>query len=60
MPGQPVSEGLRQWLRRAGFPHLARARAAALITLLEDVPQPVLASLLGLHPATADRWARYA
>jgi hypothetical protein len=60
MPGQPVSEGLRQRLRRAGFPNLARARAAALITLLEDVPPPVLASLLGLHPATAERWARYA
>lgn len=59
MPGQPVSEGLRLRLRRAGFPHLARARAAALITLLEDVPPPVLASLLGLHPATAERWARY-
>lgn len=60
VPGQPVSEGLRQRLRRADFPHLARARAAALITLLEDVPPPVLASLLGLHPATAERWARYA
>jgi hypothetical protein len=34
------------------------ARAAALITLLEDVPPPVLASLLGLHPATAERRAR--
>jgi hypothetical protein len=31
-----------------------------LITLLEDVPPPVLASFLGLHPATAERWARYA
>lgn len=60
MPGQPASEGLRARLSRHGFPNLARARAAALITLLEDVPPPVLASLLGLHPATAERWARYA
>ena len=60
MPGRPVSEGLRQRLRRAGFPNLARARAAALITLLEHVPPPVFASLLGLHPSTAERWARYA
>lgn len=60
MPGAPVSEGLRQRLRRAGFPNLARARAAALITLLEDVPPPVLASLLGISPQTAQHWARYA
>lgn len=47
-------------LRRAGFPHLACARAAALITLLEVVPPAVLASLLGLHPAAAERLACYA
>lgn len=47
-------------MRRAGFPDLARARAAALITLLEDVPPPVPASLVGISPQTAERWSRYA
>jgi len=33
------------------------ARNAALIALLEDVPPPILADMLGLHINTAVRWA---
>ena len=33
------------------------ARNAALIALLEDVPPPILADLLGLNIGTAARWA---
>jgi hypothetical protein len=35
-------------------------RSAALITLAETLPGPVLADMLGLHPATAVHWSRVA
>ncbi|MBN6057598.1 hypothetical protein JYK22_37090, partial [Nonomuraea sp. RK-328] len=36
------------------------ARNAALIALVEDIPAPVLADILGLHINTAVRWANVA
>ena len=38
--------------------HLRAGRTAALVDLAGQLPPAVLASLLGLHPATADRWSR--
>ena len=37
---------------------LRAGRTAALVDLAGHLPPAVLASLLGLHPATADRWSR--
>ena len=38
--------------------HVRAGRTAALVDLAGQLPPAVLASLLGLHPATADRWSR--
>jgi hypothetical protein len=46
-------------LGRHGIPARA-SRNTALITLAADLPAPVLASLIGIAPATADDWSRWA
>jgi hypothetical protein len=38
--------------------HIRAGRTAALVDLAGQLPPAVLASLLGLHPATAERWCR--
>jgi len=38
--------------------YLRAGRTAALVDLAGQLPPAVLASLLGMHPATADRWSR--
>jgi hypothetical protein len=38
--------------------HLRGGRTAALVDLAGQLLPAVLASLLGLHPAAADRWTR--
>jgi hypothetical protein len=38
--------------------HVRAGRTAALVDLAGQLPPAVLASLLGMHPATADRWSR--
>lgn len=38
--------------------YIRAGRTAALIDLAGQLPAAVLASLLGLHPATADRWSQ--
>ena len=38
--------------------HVRAGRTAALAELAGQLPPAVLASLLGMHPATADRWSR--
>ena len=58
-PGQHVSSALARKLTRHGLPHLAHARAAALINLAGELPAPVLASLLGIHIQTAINWASH-
>ena len=59
-PGRPASQSSFQVkLRDLGL--AARpARNAALITLAEDLPVPVLADVLGLSLTTAQRWAALA
>ena len=44
-------------LNRHGI-HIRAGRTAALTDLAGQLPPAVLASLLGMHPATADRWSR--
>ncbi|MFJ8476577.1 hypothetical protein [Kitasatospora sp. NPDC094011] len=57
LPGRPVaSSGVSRKLVDYGI-DARPARNAALIALLEDVPPPILADLLGLHITTAVRWA---
>lgn len=46
-------------LGRHGIPARA-SRNTALITLAADLTAPVLASLIGIAPATADGWSRWA
>ncbi|GAB2681106.1 hypothetical protein [Thalassiella azotivora] len=54
--GQPItSKGLHRRLTAMGVP-ARRARNTALLELAREVPPAVLADLLGLHPATADKW----
>jgi hypothetical protein len=59
-PGRPTSQpGFTLKLRALGID--ARiARNAALIALAGNLPTPVLADVLGLHTATAERWAHLA
>jgi hypothetical protein len=57
---RPSQTGLYRKLREHAMPHLARARAAALITLAAEIPAPVLADLLGLHIHTAVQWSQQA
>jgi integrase len=59
-PGSHTSAGLQRKLKRHGFPDANRSRATALINLAADLPAPILADLLGLHPQTATEWARRA
>ena len=40
--------------------HARTARNATLIGLASELPPPVLADLLGMHPTTAVRWANLA
>jgi hypothetical protein len=60
VPGLPaVSSRFGQRLKDHGI--LARGgRNTALVSLAADLPAPILADLLGLHIATAVRWAKYA
>ncbi|MFF1873569.1 hypothetical protein [Kitasatospora herbaricolor] len=57
LPGRPAGpSGFSRKLLDYGI-DARPARNAALIALLEDVPPPILADLLGLHINTAVRWA---
>lgn len=57
LPGRPAApSGFSRKLLEHGI-DARPARNAALIALLEDVPPPILADLLGLHINTAVRWA---
>ncbi|MGW5233446.1 hypothetical protein ACWEQU_14400 [Streptomyces nodosus] len=57
LPGRPAGpSGFSRKLLDHGI-DARPARNAALIALLEDVPPPILADLLGLHINTAVRWA---
>ncbi|MCT9077005.1 hypothetical protein [Streptomyces fulvoviolaceus] len=56
-PGQPISDAAMR-IKLRGYAIAARStRNAALIALAADIPAPVLADLLDLHPTTAVRWA---
>ncbi|MFH8519693.1 hypothetical protein ACH4CE_32330 [Streptomyces gelaticus] len=60
VPGRPTSQtGLGSKLLPHGI-DTRPARNAALVALAGDLPAPVLASILGLHPNTAVRWAGFA
>jgi hypothetical protein len=60
VPDQPVARApFGKRLRTYGISARA-ARNTALITMAADLPAPLLADLLGLHIATAVRWAGYA
>ncbi|MFF2378741.1 hypothetical protein [Streptomyces sp. NPDC058108] len=60
VPGRPTSQsGLSLKLLHYGI-DTRSARNAALVALAGDLPAPVLASILGLHPVTAVRWAGFA
>lgn len=57
LPGRPAApSGFSRKLLGHGI-DARPARNAALIALLEDVPPPILADILGLHIGTAVRWA---
>jgi hypothetical protein len=57
-PGAPLTTaGLGLKLKAFGM-HARPARNAALAALAADLPSPVLADLLGLHPVTAAHWAK--
>lgn len=67
-PGQPITyQTLHRNLRKLGFP-LNQARVSALRQLVAQVPAPVIAGALGIHPTTATRqavntgttWSHYA
>ncbi|MFI6180470.1 hypothetical protein ACIA8R_33360 [Nonomuraea sp. NPDC051191] len=59
LPGQPASSGFGGKLLEHGV-DIRPARNAALIALVEDIPAPILADILGLHIDTAVRWANVA
>jgi hypothetical protein len=60
VPGRPAApSGFSRKLLDHGI-DARPARNAALIALLEDVPPPILAGILGLHINTAVRWANIA
>ncbi len=59
-PGRPIHpEQLRRRLGALGIACRAN-RTSALLHLAAEVPAVVLADLLGLHPTTAERWAKLA
>jgi hypothetical protein len=43
-------------MRRYGLPARA-ARSTAMIQALADLPSPLIADLIGIHPAMAERWS---
>jgi hypothetical protein len=66
--GQPVTyQTLHHRLRKLRFP-ISQARISALRHLVAQVPPPVIADALGIHPTTANPqavnagtpWSRYA
>ncbi|MFI5664836.1 hypothetical protein [Streptomyces sp. NPDC051684] len=60
VPGRPLSAaGFGLMMRRHGF-YVSPARTAALISLAEHIPTPVLAQLLEIHINTALKWAAHA
>lgn len=59
IPGRPLSApGFSLMMRQHGF-HVGPARSAALISLAEQMPTPVLAQLLEINIHTALKWAAY-
>jgi hypothetical protein len=59
-PGRPTSQlAFTHRLRDLGV-NARTARNAALMSLAVDLPVPILADVLGLHTATAERWAHLA
>jgi hypothetical protein len=59
-PGRPTSQlAFTHKLRDLGI-NARTARNAALVSLAGDLPVPILADVLGLHTATAERWAHLA
>jgi hypothetical protein len=59
-PGRPTSQvAFTHKLRDVGI-NARTARNAALVSLAGDLPIPILADVLGLHTATAERWAHLA
>ena len=59
-PGRPTSRHTLSVKLRAHSIDTRPARNAALLALIDDIPAPVLADLLDLHPATTVRWAALA
>ncbi len=56
IPGQPMSaEHLRIRLAALGI-HAKASRAAILVHIASEVPSSVFASLIGMHPNTAEKW----
>lgn len=59
-PGRPINpDSLSDRLARLGI-RAAQHRLAALLHLAADIPSPLLADLLGIHPNTAQVWSRLA
>jgi hypothetical protein len=59
-PGRPTSQvAFTHKLRDVGI-NARTARNAALVSLAGDLPIPILADVLGLHTATAERWVHLA
>jgi hypothetical protein len=59
-PGRPINpDSLSDRLARLGI-RAAQHRLAALLQLAADIPAPLLADLLGIHPNTAQVWSRLA
>jgi hypothetical protein len=59
-PGLPINpDTLSDRLARLGI-RAAQHRLAALLNLAADIPAPLLAELLGIHPNTAQAWSRLA
>ncbi|WP_405528912.1 hypothetical protein OG426_43215 [Streptomyces canus] len=60
-PGRPLTDlALGQRLRDLGMPRIRNARNSALMHLAAQLPSPILASLLGLHPSRAAAWGNLA
>lgn len=60
LPSRPINPyALAGLLRGHGIP-TAASRNTALLGLAAELPAPVLATLIGLAPSTADDWSRWA
>jgi len=59
-PGRPASRHTLSRKLQAHGIDTRPARNAALLALIDDIPAPVLADLLDLHPTTTVRWATLA